>query len=123
MFDYKDDENLGCCDEILPHKELIEKVKEKMPCDENLYELSELFSVFGDSTRIKILYLLFESELCVCDIAEILNMNQSAISHQLKILKNTKLISNRRAGKSIIYFLNDDHVREIINCGISHINE
>ena len=85
------------------------------PCD--------LFKVFGDTTRIKILYSLFESELCVCAIAELLSMTQSAISHQLKVLKNAKLVGNRREGKTIIYFLADDHVRSIIGQGYEHLTE
>ena len=91
--------------------------------ENELIDLAELFKVFGDSTRIKILFALFESEMCVCDIAETLNMTQSAISHQLKILKQSKLVGNRREGKSIIYYLADNHVRTIIDQGINHINE
>ena len=99
------------------------RVAGNMPDDEYLYDLAELFKVFGDSTRIKILFALFESEMCVCDIAETLKMTQSAISHQLRILKQSKLVSNRREGKSIIYFLADDHVRTIIDQGLNHIEE
>ena len=85
--------------------------------------MSELFKVFGDSTRIRILFVLFESEVCVCDLAETLNMTQSAVSHQLRILKQAKLIKNRREGKSIFYSLADGHVRTIISQGIEHIEE
>lgn len=88
-----------------------------------LYDLAELFKVFGDSTRIRILSALFDEELCVCDIAEALQMNQSAISHQLKILKNAKLIKNRRDGKQMYYSLADDHVRTILAMGLEHIEE
>lgn len=96
----------------------------KQKPDENeLYDLAELFKVFGDSTRIRILFALFEQEYAVNDLAEVLKMTQSAVSHQLKILKNSKLISSRREGKSIIYFLADDHVRTIIAVGIEHIEE
>ena len=105
------------------HRDLVDRIGKEMPSDDELYDLAELFKVFGDSTRIKILFALFESEMCVCDIAETLNMTQSAISHQLKILKQSKLVGNRREGKSIIYFLADDHVRTIIGQGISHISE
>ena len=92
--------------------------------DENmLCELAELFKIFGDSTRIRILFVLFEAEVCVCDMAAILGMTQSAISHQLKILKQSKLVGNRREGKQIVYFLADDHVRTIIDQGINHIEE
>ncbi len=94
-----------------------------LPDVEEMYDLAELFKVFGDSTRIKILFALFEQEMCVCDIASSLDMTQSAISHQLKILKQSKLVGNRREGKSIIYFLADDHVRTIIDQGLNHIEE
>lgn len=94
-----------------------------MPSDEHLFELAEFFSVIGDSTRIKILYALFESELCVCDISEALGMTLSAISHQLKILKTARLVKFRKVGKSVFYSLDDDHVKTIINMGNQHINE
>ena len=94
-----------------------------MPSEDELYDLAELFKVFGDSTRIRILFVLFESEVCVCDLAEALNMTQSAISHQLKILKQNKLVKGRREGKSVFYSLADDHVRTIIEQGIDHIAE
>ena len=102
---------------------LLEKVQGDMPDEESLYDLAELFKVFGDTTRIRILYVLFESEMCVCDIAELLNMSQSAISHQLRVLKQAKLVGNRREGKTIYYFLADDHVRTIIGQGMEHIEE
>ena len=105
------------------HRDLVNRIGKEMPSEDELYDLAELFKVFGDSTRIKILFALFESEMCVCDIAETLNMTQSAISHQLKILKQSKLVGNRREGKSIIYYLADDHVRTIIDQGINHISE
>lgn len=105
------------------HEELIQEVKQHMPKEELLYELSDLFKVFGDTTRIKILYSLFESELCVCAISELLGMTQSAISHQLKVLKDNKLVDCRRRGKTIIYFLIDSHVRTIIGQGFDHIME
>lgn len=88
-----------------------------------LYDLADLFKVFGDSTRLKILFELFENEYCVTDLAERLDMNQSAISHQLKVLKQSKLVKNERKGKSIIYSLADDHVRGIINMGREHVEE
>ena len=94
-----------------------------MPDEDQLYDLAEVFKVFGDSTRIKILYVLFEAELCVCDIAQLLNMTQSAISHQLRILKQNKLVKSRREGKSIFYSLADEHVRTIIDQGRDHIEE
>lgn len=94
-----------------------------MPDEDKLYDLAELFKVFGDSTRIKILYVLFEAEMCVCDIAQILGMNQSAISHQLRILKQNCLVKSRREGKAVFYSLADGHVRTIINQGMEHIEE
>ena len=94
-----------------------------MPSDELLCDLSDLFKVFGDTTRIKILYALFESELCVCAIADLLKMEQSAISHQLKVLKNNKLVGSRREGKTVYYYLLDEHVRSIIGQGYEHLTE
>lgn len=108
---------------IYAHDDLVEKVNENMPDEEILYDLAELYKVFGDSTRIKILYVLFESEMCVYDIARLLNMTQSAISHQLKVLKQSKLIRYRREGKTVFYSLADDHVRTIIDQGMEHISE
>ena len=94
-----------------------------IPTEEELYDLAELFKVFGDSTRIRILFKLFDKELSVTELADLLNMNQSAVSHQLKVLKQAKLVKNRRDGKSIIYSLDDEHVRTIIAMGIDHIEE
>ncbi len=110
-------------EERLPDEDIIAKIKSLMPEDEILYDLADLFKVFGDTTRIKILYVLFESEMCVCDIAQILNMTQSAISHQLKVLKQSKLIKYRRDGKTVLYSLSDDHVRTIIDQGVEHTAE
>ncbi len=105
------------------HSSVIEAVSAKLPSDELLCDLGDLFKLFGDTTRIKILYALFESELCVCAIAELLKMEQSAISHQLRILKNAKLINCRRSGRTNIYYLADDHVRSIIEQGFDHLTE
>lgn len=110
-------------EERMPDEDMIARIKNLMPEDEILYDLADLFKVFGDTTRIKILYVLFESEMCVCDIAQILNMTQSAISHQLKVLKQSKLIKYRRDGKTIYYSLADDHVRTIIDQGVEHTAE
>ena len=110
-------------DFLVAHEELVNRVLEKQPDDEYLYDLAELFKVFGDSTRIKILYALFESELCVGDIAQILGLSQSAVSHQLRILKDSKLVKFRRDGKIIFYSLDDDHVRNIISMGMGHVEE
>lgn len=111
------------CDYICTHQEIVDSVNEKMPDEEELYDLAELFKVFADSTRIRILYVLFESEMCVCDIALILNMTQSAISHQLRVLKQNRLVKYRREGKTVLYSLADDHVRTIVNQGLEHIEE
>ncbi len=118
-----DNRKAECCDAYCVHKNLLDLVNGSMPDETKLYDLSELFKVFGDSTRIRILFVLFESEVCVCDLAEALNMTQSAISHQLRILKQSKLVKNRREGKSIFYSLADDHVRTIIAMGLEHIEE
>lgn len=111
------------CDEFCIHGDLIQAVAPQMPEEEKLYDLAELFKIFGDSTRIRILYVLFEAEMCVCDIAQILNMTQSAISHQLRILKQAKLVKNRREGKTVFYSLADEHVRLIIDQGMEHVEE
>ncbi|WP_334305900.1 metalloregulator ArsR/SmtB family transcription factor [Caminicella sporogenes] len=110
------------CNCIVIHEDIVAKVKEKMPKDELLYDLAELFKVFGDSTRIKILYALFEEEMCVCDIAALLGMTQSAISHQLRILKTSGLVKYRKEGKVVYYSLDDDHVKNIFAQGLIHIN-
>ena len=116
-------EHAECCDEVCVHQEILDRVRPETPDEESLYELAELFKVFGDTTRIRILYALFESEMCVCDIAALLGMSQSAISHQLKVLKQSGLVKNRREGKTIFYTLADDHVRTIIGQGMDHVNE
>ena len=105
------------------HEQILNQVRNELPTDELLCDLSDLFKIFGDTTRVKILYSLFESEMCVCAIAELLSMTQSAISHQLKILKDANLVGNRREGKTIFYFLSDDHVRTIIAQGFDHLIE
>ncbi len=114
---------LECCEETEVHEDLLKIAIEGLPEETELYNLAELFKVFGDSTRIRILYVLFEVEVCVCDLAKALNMTQSAISHQLKILKQSRLVKARRDGKSIYYSLADDHVRTIIAQGWEHIEE
>ena len=111
------------CEGCEVHEDLLKIVNETLPEETELYDLAELFKVFGDSTRIRILFVLFEAEVCVCDLAKVLNMTQSAISHQLRILKQNKLVKNRREGKSIFYSRADDHVRTIINQGRDHIEE
>ena len=105
------------------HEELLKIIDEKMPDDEKLFDLAELFKVFGDSTRMKILFVLFEAEVCTCDLAAVLKMTPSAISHQLNALKRAKLVKSRRDGKAVFYSLADSHVRTIISQGMEHINE
>ena len=109
------------CHEV--HKDLVTQVMNRMPDEDELYDLAELFKVFGDFTRIRILCALFEHEMCVCDIAELLGMNQSAISHQLRILKQAALVKNRRDGKTIYYSLADDHIKMIFNGALEHVEE
>ena len=111
------------CDAVEVHQELLNIVKEKLPDEEKIYDLAELFKVFGDSTRMRILFVLSSAEVCVCDLASALNMTQSAISHQLKILKSSKLVKSRREGKSIFYSLADSHVKTIISQGMEHVFE
>lgn len=111
------------CDTQEVHPDVINAVRDILPEEETLYDLAELYKVFGDSTRIKILFVLFESEMCVCDIADLLNMTQSAISHQLRVLKQNKLVRSRRDGKTVYYSLADSHVRLILNQGLDHIYE
>ncbi len=111
------------CDCTVIHEEVVNRVMGRMPEEERLYDLAELFKVFGDSTRIKILWALFESEMCVCDIAYLLNMTQSAISHQLRVLKQTKLVKNRKEGKIVFYSLEDEHIKQIFDQGMIHISE
>lgn len=120
MSDKKHAEICSCVD---IHEDILNNVKPVMPEEEVLYDLAELFKIFGDSTRIKILCALFESEMCVCDIAELLNMTQSAISHQLRVLKTAKLVKNRKAGKVVFYSLADEHVMRIFEQGLSHVRE
>ena len=112
-----------CCEKQEVHEDLLRIVNETMPEETELYDLAELFKVFGDSTRIKILYALFESDLCVGDLAQLVNISQSAVSHQLKILKDAKLVKFRREGKIIFYMLDDDHVRTMLSMGMEHVEE
>ena len=116
-------EQIECCDCNEIHEDLLKIVNDTMPEETELYDLAELFKVFGDSTPIRILFVLFEAEVCVCDLAKVLNMTQSAISHQLRILKANKLVNSRREGKSVFYSLADGHVRTIIAQGREHIEE
>lgn len=103
--------------------ETARSIEQKMPMESELYELADLFKVFGDSTRIKILYVLYENEMCVYDIANLLNMTQSAISHQLRVLKQNRLVKYRKDGKTALYTLADEHVFTILSQGKEHVEE
>ncbi len=109
------------CDII--HSEVVDTVRRNMPDESELYDLSDFFKVLGDSTRAKIMWALDEHELCVCDLAALLGMTKSAISHQLRALREANLVVNRRDGKNIYYSLADDHVRQIFEMGLEHIRE
>ena len=111
------------CSCELVHETIIEGVRQKMPQEEKLYDLAELFKVFGDTTRVKIISALFEAELCVCDIAELLTMSPSAISHQLRVLRQARLVKHRKEGKVVFYSLDDEHIKQIFNQGLEHILE
>ncbi len=112
-----------CCEVTLVHDDIVRQIGTKMPEEELLKELADFYKVFGDSTRIKILCVLLKAEVCVCDLAEILSMTQSAISHQLRVLEQMKLVKNRRDGKTVYYSLADDHIQTIISQGMEHITE
>jgi len=111
------------CDCNVIHKETVQRVKAIMPAEERLYDLAELFKVFGDTTRVKILWALDSSEMCVCDIAVLLNMTKSAVSHQLRVLKQARLVKHRKDGKIVFYSLEDEHVKQIFEQGLIHIDE
>lgn len=115
--------NIENCTCSIIHEDVVAKARESMPEEETLYDLAELFKVFGDTTRIKILCALFESEMCVCDIAALLCMNQSAISHQLRVLKQARLVKYRKDGKVVYYSLDDEHVKQMFDQGLVHVNE
>ena len=111
------------CNGNIIHEDIVVRVKDKLPAEETLYDLAELFKVFGDTTRIKIICALFESEMCVCDLSCLLNMTQSAISHQLRVLKSARLVKFRRKGKVVYYSLDDEHIKHIYDAGLNHISE
>ena len=111
------------CDCNVLHEDVVKKVKLKMPQYTDMNDLAELFKIFGDTTRINILSALFEEEMCVCDIAYLLNMTQSAISHQLRVLKQARIVKNRKDGKVVFYSLDDEHVKRIIDQVLIHVNE
>lgn len=120
MTNNKSSKDICNCNVI--HEDIVNKVRSKMPQEEKLYDLADLFKVFGDTTRIKIIYALFEEQMCVCDIATTLGMSQSAISHQLRVLKAARLVKYRREGKVVYYSLDDEHVKNIFDQGFSHIS-
>ncbi len=111
------------CEYMHVHHESVARVNANMPSEDVLMDLAELYRIFGDSTRIRILYALLESEMCVCDIATVLGMSLSAISHQLRVLKQARLVKYRREGKTVFYSLADDHVRSILDQGLEHVEE
>ena len=111
------------CEFLCIHENVVQDVLRRMPEEELLFDLAEFFKVFGDSTRIRILYALKENELCVCDIANLLELTQTAVSHQLRVLKSSKLVKARRSGKTVFYSLDDDHIHSILDMGIHHLKE
>ncbi len=117
------DKDIEKCEYMHVHEDVVKKVNNEMPDEEVLYDLAEFYKVFADSTRIKILYVLLKSEMCVCDISQILGVSQSAVSHQLRMLKQMQLVKYKREGKSIIYSLSDQHIEQILSQGIEHISE
>ncbi|SUQ39865.1 Transcriptional repressor SmtB [Clostridium neonatale] len=116
-------DNIEVCNCTIIHEDIVSKVKKSIPEEETLYDLADLFKVLGDSTRIKILCALFEAEMCVCDIAALLGMTQSAISHQLRVLKQARLVKYKKEGKVVYYSLDDEHVKSIFDQGLIHISE
>ena len=117
-----EEKNESCLCNVI-HKNVVEEVREKLPQEEMLYELAEFFKVFGDTTRIRILCALFEAEMCVCDLSALLNISQSAISHQLRGLKSARIVKFRREGKVVYYSLDDEHITHIFDEGFRHISE
>lgn len=117
------DDNIELCQEYFLHEDRLEDAREGSPTEEMVYDLAELFKVFGDVTRVKIIYALLESEMCVCDIASLLDMTQSAISHQLRVLKKARLVKFRKEGKTVFYSLDDQHIDKIFSFGLDHIKE
>ena len=116
-------DNIENCGVSVIHEDKVREISESIPSDETLYDLAEFFKVFGDSTRIKIICALFKSEMCVCDLAALLNVSQSAISHQLRTLKGARLVRFRREGKVVYYSLDDEHIKHIFDEGLRHITE
>ena len=117
-----DEQGIERCSCNVVHEDVVDLVKKKMPGDETLFDLAELFKVFGDTTRVKILFALFTAEMCVCDITAVLGLTQSAVSHQLRVLKQARLVKCRREGKMVYYSLDDEHVKQIFDQGLAHIS-
>ncbi|HIX24674.1 MAG TPA: metalloregulator ArsR/SmtB family transcription factor [Candidatus Lachnoclostridium avicola] len=117
------DPEIEQCDFIHVHEDIVNRVTKVMPDEDQLMDLAEFFKIFGDSTRIKILYVLSQAEMCVCDIATLLQMGQSAISHQLRVLKQMRLVKFRRDGRTVFYSLADGHIQTILAQGMEHIQE
>ena len=120
---WSDEKMSDKCRTFLLHEDAVKKVRESTPAEESLYDLADFFKMFGDTTRIKILYALFTTEMCVCDLSEILGVSQSAVSHQLKTLRQANLVTFRREGKTAVYRLKDEHVQHIIKIGMEHVSE
>lgn len=114
---------LEICDCNVIHMDVVEKVKKQMPDEEPIYEVADLFKVFGDSTRARIICALSISELCVCDLSALLDMSQSAVSHQLRTLKTARIVKNRRSGKVVYYSLDDEHIKELFHVAFEHVME
>ncbi|ADO83139.1 ArsR/SmtB family transcription factor [Ilyobacter polytropus] len=113
--------NIETCDCITIHKDVVEKVKKNLKSDELIQNVADFFKAFSDSTRLKIVSMLLEEEMCVCDIANVLNMTHSSVSHQLRVLRQLRVVKNRKDGKTVYYSLDDDHVRTILAQGINHL--
>lgn len=118
-----DKKNTNLCDYYNIHEDIVHHVKDTLPDEEILFDLADFFKIFGDSTRLKILYALSIDEMCVCDISSLLGMNQSAISHQLKVLRQSKLVKYRREGKAAYYSLDDHHIKDVLKQGFEHVTE
>ncbi len=116
-------QNQAICDCTIIHEEVINTVRELIPTDEIIFELSDFFKILGDSTRIRILSALSHAEMCVCDISVLLNMSQSAVSHQLRLLKHARLVKFRKDGKIVYYSLDDNHIRDVLSVGFDHLGE
>ena len=116
-------DEIDFCECTVIHEDVVSDVRKRLPDEETMLDLADLFKMFADSTRVKIICALLESEMCVCDISALLGMTKSSISHQLRLLRQTKLVKNRREGKIVYYSLDDEHVKDILDKGLSHVRE